>query len=496
MTLAVRPLDGVVEVVDTAVERRPHGAADRGPAREGRRGRRPDRGRDRRRRRSSSRTWSVREAGDLTVDAAINDRVADDLSSAERISLPITLVLMLLAFGALIAAGIPVLLAATSVAATIGISAPRVAPRPRRRHRDQHDRADRHGRRRRLLALLPQARARGARAGTHHAGRRRDRRARRPATRSSSRERPSSPPWPACSWSATPRSTRLAVGSILVVAIAVLGSITVLPALLVKLGRWVDRPRVPLLWRLNRRIGRGGISSRLLAPVLRHPVASVLVGGLVVAALAAPALGMKTHSSNLETLPDSIPQVQTMRRHRRAVPRGGTGRRGGRARVGRRPRRGGHGVSASSSRTRPRPGSSPTARRLWRCRRTAGRRSCGWRCRSRSPTTASTRRSDELRGDLTLVRAGRAGRGRRRRRRRRVSSTSSTASSDRLPLVIGFVLLLTLLMMASRSAACRSRWSRRCSTWRSVGVAFGVMTLVFQHGWGESGCSTSPAPGS
>ena len=58
----------------------------------------------------------------------------------------------------------------------------------------------------------------------------------------------------------------LAIGSILVVAVAVLGSITVLPALLVKLGRWVDRPRVPLLWRLNRRIGRGGISSRLLAP--------------------------------------------------------------------------------------------------------------------------------------------------------------------------------------------------------------------------------------
>ena len=58
----------------------------------------------------------------------------------------------------------------------------------------------------------------------------------------------------------------LATGSILVVAVAVLGSITVLPALLVKLGRWVDRPRVPLLWRLNRRIGRGGISSRLLAP--------------------------------------------------------------------------------------------------------------------------------------------------------------------------------------------------------------------------------------
>ena len=66
----------------------------------------------------------IRQSGDLTLDAAIDDRVAADLSSAETISLPITLLLMLLAFGALIAAGIPVLLAATSVAATIGIIAP------------------------------------------------------------------------------------------------------------------------------------------------------------------------------------------------------------------------------------------------------------------------------------------------------------------------------------------------------------------------------------
>ena len=66
----------------------------------------------------------VREAGDVSVNTAINDRVAEDLHSAEGISLPITLLLMLLAFGALIAAGVPVLLALTSVAATMGITAP------------------------------------------------------------------------------------------------------------------------------------------------------------------------------------------------------------------------------------------------------------------------------------------------------------------------------------------------------------------------------------
>ena len=74
----------------------------------------------------------VREAGDVSVDAAINDRVAEDLHSAEGISLPITLLLMLLAFGALIAAGVPVLLALTSVAATMGIVGTALAPDPRR----------------------------------------------------------------------------------------------------------------------------------------------------------------------------------------------------------------------------------------------------------------------------------------------------------------------------------------------------------------------------
>ena len=66
----------------------------------------------------------IRQAGDITIDDSIDERVADDLSAAEMFSVPVTLILMLLAFGALIAAGLPVLLAATSVAATIGIMAP------------------------------------------------------------------------------------------------------------------------------------------------------------------------------------------------------------------------------------------------------------------------------------------------------------------------------------------------------------------------------------
>ena len=55
----------------------------------------------------------IAQSGDLTVDAGIQGRVADDLHAAEFLSIPATLLLMLLAFGAVIAAGVPVLLEAT-----------------------------------------------------------------------------------------------------------------------------------------------------------------------------------------------------------------------------------------------------------------------------------------------------------------------------------------------------------------------------------------------
>src|SRR6185369_13325196 len=84
-------------------------------------------------------------------------------------------------------------------------------------------------------------------------------------------------------------------------------------ALLAKLGHRVDRPRVPLLWRLNRRIGPGGISRRILAPVLRYPRAALTISALAVVALALPALGMKTESADLNTLPQSIPEVRTLK---------------------------------------------------------------------------------------------------------------------------------------------------------------------------------------
>ena len=206
-------------------------------------------------------------------------RSADDLSAAEGISLPVTLVLMLIAFGALIAAGIPVLLAATSVAATIGIT----APLSHLVHAEPTVSS--------MIVLIGMAV--GVDYSLFYLKREREERAKGATTLDAVEiAAATSGHSIVVSGLAVIASmtglyvfggatfNSLATGSILVVAIAVLGSITVLPALLAKLGRWVDRPRVPLLWRLNRRIGRGGLSGRILAPVLRRPVAALVVSGL------------------------------------------------------------------------------------------------------------------------------------------------------------------------------------------------------------------------
>jgi RND superfamily putative drug exporter len=64
---------------------------------------------------------------------------------------------------------------------------------------------------------------------------------------------------------------------------------------------------------------------------------------------------------------------------------------------------------------------------------------------------------------------------------------------QRLPLVIGFVLLLTLLIMAFTFRSVPIALVSTVLNLVSVGVAFGLMTLVFQHGWFEGALDfTSP----
>jgi RND superfamily putative drug exporter len=112
--------------------------------------------------------------------------------------------------------------------------------------------------------------------------------------------------------------TSIAVGAMLMVAVALIGSLSILPALLGKLGHRVDKGRIPYLGR------RAGRESRLwgyvLDRVLRRPVLSAVLSGGALLALAAPALMMHTQLPSFTDLPNSLPIVSTYDSIQRAFP--------------------------------------------------------------------------------------------------------------------------------------------------------------------------------
>jgi uncharacterized membrane protein YdfJ with MMPL/SSD domain len=112
----------------------------------------------------------------------------------------------------------------------------------------------------------------------------------------------------------------LATGTILVVAVSVIGSLTVLPAVLSALGDRVEKGRLPLRGRFTGRRPGAGVWSQIVERVLRRPVLSVLLSGGILVALAIPALGMHISLPGTESLSRSIPAVRSFDRIQAAFP--------------------------------------------------------------------------------------------------------------------------------------------------------------------------------
>jgi uncharacterized membrane protein YdfJ with MMPL/SSD domain len=265
-------------------------------------------------------SFNIEQFGSGSSEDAIMDVFSKDLRKATLGSLPITLILLVITFGTLVAAGIPLLLALTGVLATMGLVGPlsQVSPVEQtithvilliglavgvdyalfyiRRMREERAAG------RSTEAAIDVAAATSGRsvlvsgltviiamAGMYLAG--------------------------------APTFTSFATGTILVVAVAVVGSLTVLPALLSRLGDGIERGRVPGLGRLRARVARIGIWSRILDRVLRRPL---LWGGLAAAllvALALPAIGLDTGTPNTAaSLPQDEPVVQTFNHVEKAFP--------------------------------------------------------------------------------------------------------------------------------------------------------------------------------
>lgn len=268
----------------------------------------------------------VEEVGAGSLNKAVNDASGADFQTAEVFSIPVTLLILLLAFGALIAAAVPLLLGLSAVTAAIGLSALVSHLIPATQALDS------------MILLIGMAV--GVDYSLFYVRREREERARgrghvdaiEVAAATSGRAVAVSGLAvlvAMCGMLVARDATfnSLAVGAILVVAVAVLGSLTVLPAMLARLGRWVDRPRVPLVWRLTaHRGGTGGSRfwSTVLRPALRRPLPTLVLAVLALLALATPALGMKLKLTDVSDMPRSMPILQSYDRLVAVFPSSGS----------------------------------------------------------------------------------------------------------------------------------------------------------------------------
>ncbi len=266
---------------------------------------------------------TIAEVGDESISKAVIEKSNAEMGTSTMISLPLTLIILTFAFGALVAAGIPLLLALTSVAATLGLLGPvsHIAP---------VDGSVMH-----VVLLIGMAvgidyslfyvkRAREERA----AGRGNDA-AIEAAAATSGRSVVISGITVMVAMAGMylggiSNFASFATGTIMVVAVAVIGSLTVLPALLSKLGDRVEKGRLPLINRMKNRVGEAGIWSRVLDRVLRRPLISAVVATAALVALALPTLGINTSLGGIDETPRDIEVMRTYDKVQAAFPSEGS----------------------------------------------------------------------------------------------------------------------------------------------------------------------------
>jgi RND superfamily putative drug exporter len=112
--------------------------------------------------------------------------------------------------------------------------------------------------------------------------------------------------------------------TILVVAVAVIGSLTVLPATLSWLGDRVEKIHLPVVKSLRPEHGESRFWSAILGPVLRHPIPAIALSAGFLLILCGVALQLKTVVPGADTYPQSLSTVKTYRKMQKAFPGGET----------------------------------------------------------------------------------------------------------------------------------------------------------------------------
>jgi RND superfamily putative drug exporter len=286
--------------------------------------------------------FTIQEFGQASGEHALNETTGKDFSRAEHLTVPVTFLILLFAFGAFVAAGVPVLLAFSAVLASVGLSSvlSHVA----------------HASSATSSVILLMGMAVGVDYSLFYLKREREERS-RGATAPEALQRAAATSGQAVLvagatvlvamagmlFTGSKVFTSIGVGAMVVVFVSMIGSLTVLPALLGKLGDRIERgfvavvaagiarfwqPR-PIVWLRDRRtllqrLKGNRTESRVwgivLRPAMRFPGAAVIASVAVLVALAVPAFGMHTSLPGLADLPKSVPIVGTYDKIQKAFP--------------------------------------------------------------------------------------------------------------------------------------------------------------------------------
>ncbi|MCZ4494306.1 MAG: family transporter [Conexibacter sp.] len=269
----------------------------------------------------------VGQFGDASASKALSKSFGDDFKQAGLLSVPVTLLILVITFGALITAGVPLLLGLTAVIGTIGLLGP-----------ISH-----------VFALdefineivLLVGLAVGVDYSLFYLRREREEKARGASSKDAVAIAAATSgravlisgvtvmfAMAGMIFAGDSTFTALGIGAILVVAVAMVGSVTVIPALLSGSGRWLERGKVPFLGKRmaaarTRDLDSGGrVWNAVLDRVLRRPVIAVVLAGGVLLALASPVLHMHTADSGTDALPRDLAVMKVYDRMQTAFPGG------------------------------------------------------------------------------------------------------------------------------------------------------------------------------
>jgi putative drug exporter of the RND superfamily len=266
----------------------------------------------------------IEQFGEASANKALNDSIGEDFKRAESSSIPLTFLILWLVFAALVAALLPLVLAISAIMMATGLVAVTSHALP----------ID--GSANSMILLI--GLAVGVDYSLFYFRRSREERAKGVsnqqavaiAAATSGKAVLTSGLTVIVAMSAlflTGQGTfmGMAQATAIVVAVAMVGSLTAIPALLATLGDRVDRGRIPFLGRRlaqRRSQGESRFWSAIVRPALAHPVRVTIVAGGILVLLAVPAFRLETASLGAADIPRDLAIIKTYDRLQDAFPGG------------------------------------------------------------------------------------------------------------------------------------------------------------------------------